>query len=119
MKTLKSTQIRINQTNNNSLTLKNQKVMKTKKYSISLKALAAVVFAFSFSAFINAQFIPPAPAFNTQTAEEVRATSAVTYSLTTGINPGDSYRWVVVGGVITGGTGTGVAPDSSILEPQL
>jgi len=115
MKELNSIQTRHNQTNNNSLTLKNQKVMKTKKYSISLKALAAVVFAFAFSAFLNAQFVPPFPAINTQTAEEVRANSVVTYSLTTGINPGDSYRWVVVGGVITGGTGSGVAPDSSIL----
>ena len=115
MKKLKSIQIRINQTNNNSLTLKNQKVMKTKKYSISMKALAALVFAFAFSTLINAQFVSPAPATIIQAAEEVRANSVVTYSLTTGINPGDSYRWVVVGGVITGGAGTGVAPDSSIL----
>ena len=103
------------QINIDSLTLKNQEVMKTKKYSISLKALAAVVFAFSFSAIINAQFISPAPAFNTQTGEEVRAATAVTYSLA-GHVADDTYRWVVVGGVITGGAGTGVAPDSSVLD---
>ncbi len=49
MKTVTSIQTKNNQSNNNSLTLKNQKVMKTKKYSISLKALSAVVFAFAFS----------------------------------------------------------------------
>ena len=106
-----------NKTTNNSLTLKNQKVMKTKKYSISLKALAAVVFTFAFSAFLNAQgFVTPAPVSNTQVpAEEVRAASTVTYDLNN-INhtPGDSYRWVVRGGTIAGGTG--VAPDSSVLD---
>jgi len=115
MKTLKSTQTRINQTNNNSLTLKNQKVMKTKKYSISMKALAALVFAFTFSAFLNAQFVPPSPAAGTQADEEVRATllSTVTYDLSGTHTAGDTYRWAVVGGVITGGTPVG--PDSSIL----
>ena len=61
MKTLEPIQTRKKQSNNHSLTLKNQKVMKTKKYSISMKALAALVFAFAFSAFLNAQFVTPAP----------------------------------------------------------
>jgi hypothetical protein len=81
-----------------------------------MKALAAVVFAFAFSAIINAQFVVPAPSSNTQAAEDVRATTAVAYDLSTNHNNGDTYRWVVVGGIITGGTGTGVAPDSSILN---
>ena len=113
MKTLKLIQIRKNQTINNSLTLKNQKVMKTKKYSISMKALAAVVFTFAFSAFLNGQeFVTPAPSFNTQaTAEEVRAASIVTYDLNNANHTaGDSYRWVVRGGTIAGGTG--VAPET-------
>jgi hypothetical protein len=113
MKTLKPIQSRNNQTINNSLTLKNQKVMKTKKYSISMKALAAVVFTFAFSAFLNAQFVPPSPVFGTQTAEEVRATTSVTYDLSGTHTAGDTYRWAVRGGVITGGTPVG--PDSSIL----
>jgi hypothetical protein len=113
MKTLKPIQTRKNQTINNSLTLKNQKVMKTKKYSISMKALAAVVFTFAFSAFLNAQFVPPSPVFGTQTAEEVRATTSVTYDLSGTHTAGDTYRWAVRGGVITGGTPVG--PDSSIL----
>jgi hypothetical protein len=114
MKTMKSVHTRKNQTNNNSLTLKNQKVMKTKKYSISMKALAAVVFAFTFSTFLNAQFVPPSPAFNTQTAEEVRATTSITYDLSGTHTAGDTYRWAVRGGVITGGTPVG--PDSSIID---
>ena len=117
MKVNKTKPNRNNQTNNNSLTLKNQKVMKTKKYSISMKALAALVFAFTFSAFLNGQgFVIPAPSLNTQaTAEEVRAASTVTYDLNN-VNhtSGDSYRWVVRGGTIAGGTG--VAPDSSVLD---
>jgi len=120
MKTVKSIQTKNKQAINNSLTLKNQKVMKTKKYSISMKALAAVVFAFAFSAFLNAQFVVPSPSSNTNlTAEEVRATSTVTYDLSTNHNPGDTYRWVVRGGTIddAGGTLTITTDgDSSIVE---
>jgi len=109
-----------NKTNNNSLTLKNQKVMKTKKYSIPMKAFVAVVFAFAFSAFLNAQFVTPAPSSNTNlTAEEVRATSTITYDLSANHNPGDTYRWVVRGGTIddAGGTLTVTTDgDSSIVE---
>jgi hypothetical protein len=110
-----------NKTNNNSLTLKNQKVMKTKKYSISMKAFVAVVFAFTFSTFLNAQFVAPAPASNTNavTPEEVRATSTISYDLSLNHTAGDTYRWVVRGGTIDdqGGTLTVTADgDSSIVE---
>jgi len=105
---------------NNSLTLKNQKVMKTKKYSISLKALAVVVFAFAFSAFIKAQFVAPAPTSNANAvAEEVRATSTISYDLTANHTAGDTYRWVVRGGTIDdqGGTLTVTTDgDSSIVN---
>jgi len=120
MKTLKSTQTRKKQSINNSLTLKNQKVMKTKKYSISMKALAAVVFAFAFSAFLNAQFVTPAPGANTNVSpEEVRATSTISYDLSANHSAGDTYRWVVRGGTIddAGGTLTvTISGDSSIVE---
>jgi len=89
--------------------------MKTKKYSISMKALAAVVFAFGFASFLNAQFVTPAPTSNANVdPEEVRATSTVTYDLNTNHTAGDSYRWVVRGGTITGGSA--VLPDSSVLD---
>jgi len=119
MKIQKPIKTRINQINNNSLTLKNQEVMKTKKYSISMKALAAVVFAFAFSAFLNAQgFVTPAPSSNTNISspEEVRSTllSTVTYDISANHTLNDTYRWVVIGGTITGGTD--VAPDSSVLD---
>jgi len=109
-----------NQKTNNSLTLKNQKVMKTKKYSISMKAFAAVVFAFAFSAFLKGQFVTPAPTSNANlTAEEVRATSTITYDLSANHTAGDTYRWVVRGGTIddAGGTLTVTTDgDSSIVE---
>jgi hypothetical protein len=118
MKTLNPTKKGKIKTNNNSLTLKNQKVMKTKKYSISMKTLAAVVFAFAFSAFLYAQeFVAPAPSSNTNLSspEEVRAASTVTYDLNNlNHTAGDSYRWVVRGGTIAGGTD--VLPDSSVLD---
>jgi hypothetical protein len=116
MKALTSTQKGKIITDNNSLTLKNQKVMKTKKYSISLKALAALVFAFAFSAFLNAQFIVPAPSsnINLSSPEEVRATTTITYNLFVNHTDTDTYRWVVRGGTIIGGAA--VAPDSSVLD---
>ena len=117
---MKTQTVNKNKTINNSLTLKNQKVMKTKKYSISKKALAAAVFAFGFAAFLNAQFVTPAPTSNANvTPEEVRATSTVSYDLSANHNSGDSYRWVVRGGTIddAGGTLTVTTDgDSSIVE---
>ena len=86
-----------------------------------MKALAAVVFAFAFSTFLNAQFVTPAPASNTNavTPEEVRATSTISYDLSLNHTAGDTYRWVVRGGTIDdqGGTLTVTADgDSSIVE---
>jgi hypothetical protein len=108
------------QTTNNSLTLKNQEVMKTKKYSISMKALAAVVFSFAFSTMINAQFVAPAPNSNTNlSAEEVRTGSSITYDLSANHTLDDTYRWVVRGGTIDdqGGTLTvTTVGDSSIVN---
>jgi hypothetical protein len=89
--------------------------MITKKYSNSMKALTALVFTFVLSAFLNAQFVAPSPASNTNaSAEEVRATSSVAYDLVANHTLGDTYRWVVVGGTIT--TETDVDGDSSIVE---
>lgn len=95
--------------------------MKTKKYSISLKALTAVVIAFAFSSIINAQgFVTPSPSSNANALdEEVRATSTVSYDLSANHTAGDTYRWVVRGGTIddAGGTLTVTsAGDSSIVE---
>lgn len=96
--------------------------MKTKKYSISMKAFTAVVFAFAFSAFLSAQFVSPSPSSNANvTAEEVRTsnTTTITYDLSANHTAGDTYRWVVRGGTIDdqGGTLTVTADgDSSIVE---
>ena len=94
--------------------------MKTKKYSISMKAFTAVVFAFAFSAFLNAQFVSPSPSSNANlVAEEVRTSSTISYDLSANHTAGDTYRWVVRGGTIDdqGGTLTVTADgDSSIVE---
>jgi hypothetical protein len=112
---MKTQTIRKIQNNHFNSNTKNQKVMKTKKYSNSMKALTAVVFTFVFSAFLNAQFVAPSPASNTNaSAEEVRATSSVAYDLVANHTLGDTYRWVVVGGTIT--TETDFDGDSSIVE---
>jgi hypothetical protein len=118
---MKTQTIKKNQINHFNSIIKNQKVMKTKKYSNSMKALAAVVFTFVFSAFLNAQFVQPAPGSNTNAlAEEVRATSTVSYDLNANHTAGDTYRWVVRGGTIddAGGTLTvdNTSGDSSIVE---
>ena len=49
-----------------------KKAMKTRKYSILMKAVAAAVFSFVFAAMLNAQFVNPTVA-NTQGGEEVRS----------------------------------------------
>jgi hypothetical protein len=122
MKTLKSIQTRINQINNNSLTLKNQKVMKTKKYSISMKALAAVVFTFAFSALLNAQWLTPDPDSPTFQAvsEEVRYDASglitVTYDVDDNHVLDDQYRWVVTGGTITDAGGAPITGGNTIVE---
>jgi hypothetical protein len=99
---------------NQTFTLKNQNVMKTKKYLVTMKVFAAVVFAFVFSAFLNAQFLPPSPASNSQAAEDVRNSSNVDYDIT--LAAGETARWAVIGGTITAG-GTVTSPgDSSVIE---
>jgi hypothetical protein len=82
-------------TTNNSLTLKNQKVMKTKKYSISMKAFVAAVFAFAFSSFLNAQFDLSAGT-NTQTpVSEEREGNTGTYTASGTHVAGDQFTWEI------------------------
>jgi hypothetical protein len=122
MKTLKSTQTRINQTNNNSLTLKNQKVMKTKKYSISKKAFVAVAFAFVFSTALKAQ-LDISAGTNTQTpVSEEREENLGTYTAIGTHAVGDQFTWEIWADVapvsvesgavdiIDGGSGTSADP---------
>lgn len=114
MKTVKLSK----QTFNNSFTRKNQKIMKTKKYSISLKALAAVVFAFVFSALLNAQFDIAAGTTTQTPVSEEREGNTGLYTATGVHVAGDRFTWeiwadtppvsVESGGVdiIDGGSGT-------------
>ena len=102
---------------NNTL---NQKVMKTKKYSISKKALMAAVFSFVFSAFLFGQFETPTPdASNTQSGEEVRSSAtgfSIDYDIFADHVGGEEYRWAVVGGTITAGGTVTPSGDTSIVE---
>lgn len=100
---------------NQTFTIQTKKVMKTMKYSVSMKSVAALVFAFAFSAFLNAQFQVPSPSTpGSQTAEDVRATSNVDYDIT--VLGGESVRWAVIGGTITAGGTVTTSGDSSIIE---
>ncbi len=89
--------------------------MKTKKYSITMKALAALVFSFAFSAMMSAQFITPDPnsPITQAISEEVRYDASglvtVTYDVDDNHTLGDEYRWFVTGGTImtAGGPITG------------
>ena len=95
----------------------NQNVMKTKKYSITMKTMATMFVAFLFSAFLNAQFEIPNPNNpGSQTAEEVRTGSTITYDLTANHSAGEQYRWAVRGGTITAGGTVTTSGDSSIVE---
>ncbi len=94
--------------------------MKTKKYSNSLKAaFVAVVTLFMFVS-ANAQWELPDPSVPIpQAMEEVRTGSAIIYNVTADHTAGDSYRWAVVGGTITGsnnGAFVSTVGDSSIIE---
>ncbi len=85
--------------------------MKTKMYSISMKAVLTIVAAFVFTAFVNGQFQTPDPNVpEIQTpSEEVRTGSTVVYDLDNGNHvAGEQYRWVVTGGAITAVNGAGV-----------
>lgn len=100
---------------NQTFTIKTKKVMKTMKYSVSMKSLSALVFAFVFSAIVNAQFQVPSPSTpGSQTAEDVRATSNVDYDIA--VLAGESVRWAVIGGTITAGGTVTTSGDSSIIE---
>ena len=95
--------------------------MKTIKNSISMRTFFVAIFAVSFTAAVNGQFQPGSE--TSQTLEEVRTGSTVTYSVPAdGGAPhvdGDSYRWAVIGGTITGSIETAAittSGDSSILE---
>ena len=85
--------------------------MKTKMYSISMKALLTIVAVFVFTAFVNGQFLTPDPDSPVTQApsEEVRTGSTVVYDLDNGNHvAGEQYRWVVTGGTITAVNGAGV-----------
>ncbi len=78
--------------------------MKTKMYSISMKAVLTIVAAFVFTAFVNGQFQTPNPdsPVTQVPSEEVRTgTTGVEYSLIANHAAGEQYRWVVTGGTIT------------------
>jgi hypothetical protein len=94
-------------------------VMRTIKNSISMKAILSAVFAVSFAAFVNGQFLTPSPdAPVTQTpTEEVRTGSSVNYSLNnTSHVAGEEYRWVVTGGTITAAPGGTITGGGTIVE---
>jgi len=78
--------------------------MKTKNYSISMRAILTIVAVFSFTAFVNAQFVTPSPdspVTQSLTAEDVRTGSTITYTLDGAVPTGEDYTWVVSGGIIT------------------
>lgn len=81
--------------------------MKTKNYSVSMKAVLTIVAAFLFTAFVNAQSFqtpnPDAAVLQTPT-EDVRTTNSIVYNLLGTHTAGEQYRWEVTGGTITGGT---------------
>ena len=79
--------------------------------------MATAVVAFLFTAFLNAQFEAPNPnSPGSQTAEEVRTGSTITYDLTANHSAGESYRWAVRGGTITAGGVVTTSGDTSIVE---
>jgi hypothetical protein len=91
--------------------------MKTKKYSILRKAVAAAVFSFVFITVMNAQFLNPTVA-TPQAGEEVRSTTTgntVTYDLNANHVAGEEYRWAVRGGNITT-PGANPSGDSLIID---
>jgi len=94
--------------------------MKTKKYSISKRALMAGVLSVVFSAFLLGQFETPNPdSPNTQAGEEVRSSTAgnsITYDISDNHVVGEEYRWVARGGNITAGGTVTTDGDSSIVE---
>ena len=95
----------------------NHNAMKTFKFSDLMKAILAFMFLCFTSLFLNAQFQTPNPnSPSTQSGEEVRSLSVVTYDLIATHVPGELYRWVVRGGTITAGGTVTSSGDSSIVE---
>jgi hypothetical protein len=93
--------------------------MKTKMYSISIKAVLTVVAVFFFTAFVNGQFQTPDPNSPVIQApsEEVRTGTTVVYDLDNGShNAGEQYRWVVTGGTITAVNGAGGITGGNTVE---
>jgi hypothetical protein len=117
---MKTKEIEQKQTNHSFIHTLNQKVMKTKKYSIAKKALLAAAFSFVFSAFLLGQFETPNPdSPNTQTGEEIRSSAtgfSIDYDIFANHVAGEQYRWVVRGGTITAGGTVTTDGDSSIVE---
>jgi len=89
--------------------------MKTKKY-FSKNVVMTVAVAFAFTGLVSAQFMTPNPSSpNTQTMEEVRTGSTVTYNVNADHVAGQEYRWAVVGGTINNGAAV-VIGDSSVVN---
>ncbi|MCA1747078.1 MAG: hypothetical protein LC655_05225 [Bacteroidales bacterium] len=83
-----------------------------------MKAILSAVFAISFVAFANGQFLTPSPdSPNTQTpTEEVRTGSSIEYSLSGTHVAGEEYRWEVTGGTITAAPGGTISGGGTIVE---
>ena len=91
--------------------------MKTKKYSILMKAVSTAMFSLVFVTMMNAQFVNPAVA-NAQSGEEVRSITTgntVTYDLSLNHVAGEEYRWAVRGGNVTT-PGANPSGDSLIID---
>ena len=123
MKTVKSIQTRKNQTNNNSLTLNNQTIMKTKMYSISKKAFLAMTIAFVFSTFLKAQLDISAGTNTQAPVSEEREGNTGTYTASGTHAAGDQFTWEIWAdtppvavedglgaNIIDGGSGTAADP---------
>jgi hypothetical protein len=97
----------------------NQNVMKTKKFTITMKTMATIIVAFLFTAFLNAQFVTPSPdsPVTQVPSEEVRTGSTVVYDLDNGNHTaGERYRWLVTGGIITAVNGAGAITGGNTVE---
>ena len=84
-----------------------------------MRAILSAVFAVSFAAFANGQFLTPSPDVPvTQTpTEEVRTGSIVEYTLDNGSHvPGEEYRWQITGGTITAAPGGTISGGGTIVE---
>jgi hypothetical protein len=94
--------------------------MKTIKNSILMRTIFVAIFAVSFTAFVNGQFLTPNPDSPVlqDPSEDIRTGSSVVYDLDNGSHvPGEKYKWVVTGGEITAvneGVISGV--DNNIVE---